>query len=203
VLITSISLDPESKDVYAMSSGEVEITLNGKAVLNNGSAKVLFADIDPQFEDIISSSEDLRVIITPTTNDSAFRGITVSEKLQKAKPNNKMVWEGFEVRELEGGTSSASFDWLVIGRRIGYEDAEIPEEVVPLIETPVNESEPTPETSVENDEEETAPVETPGILPDVSEENPATETPPVEEPAIEPTTSGQPTVEEEPVEETP
>ncbi len=110
-----------NKEVYNTASTEAEITLSGKAQLSAGYAKVLFKDFDENYEDVILADEDLRIIITPTTDDLNFRGITVVKKRQKAKDGH-MVWEGFEAKELGGGVSDATFDWMAIGRRVGYGD---------------------------------------------------------------------------------
>jgi len=63
----------------------------------------------PEHFSLVTSSEGLTVQVTPTAN---CNGLYVASKL----PTEIVV------KELNGGTSDATFDYLVNGIRIGYED---------------------------------------------------------------------------------
>jgi len=112
----------DKKDIYALSSTKVEITLSGSSRLENGVKEIRFDDIDPQFADIISSAIDLKIVVTPT---SQCNGLYIQQKLKDLLPDgNSTKHAGFVVKELNNGNSDATFDWLAIGRRKGYVDLE-------------------------------------------------------------------------------
>ncbi|MFH1089756.1 MAG: hypothetical protein V1716_05035 [Candidatus Uhrbacteria bacterium] len=89
------------------SSGGTFITLVGSAKLQNGEATISFEAIDPNFNDITSTTEPIRVIITPNGPVSLY----VSEK------NNN----GFMVKQIGGSDSGTKFDWMVSATRKGFE----------------------------------------------------------------------------------
>ncbi len=161
-------------EVSAVMSGEVVLQLSGTAELSNGQAVIRFEDVDPAFNDIISTVAPIRVLLTP---NGATGMLYVNEK-----DNN-----GFTVTELGSNTSGVSFDWLVIAYRNGYEPAEALE-----LEAP---------TSSEIPAEEEATVETPAE--EVPVEETAAEELVVEEPIAEAIIDEQPVTEEVPVEATP
>jgi len=99
------------------------MTFSGRGQLQNGEAFVPFAEaLLPQAEisngamknpaaiarEIFAEPQAVRVIITPT---AACNGIYVAQKTA----------EGFIVRELLNGKSSATFDWMAAGVLKGRE----------------------------------------------------------------------------------
>jgi|GEM_PF-1910220 len=114
------------------SSGGVFVTLIGTAELQNGEAIVAFEDIDPNFNDITSTTAPIRVIVTPSGPVSLY----VSEK------NNN----GFMIKQIGGSDSSVSVDWMVTAYRKDYEPIE---EVIEPVEetTETTEIVATPETT--------------------------------------------------------
>jgi hypothetical protein len=95
------------KDIYALSSTGVEVVLSGSGKLDKGEILVDFSQVDKDFIEIIDQTVPLKISVTPT---EACQGMYVAEKYS----------QGFKVRELNNGTSNATFDWIVIGRRKGY-----------------------------------------------------------------------------------
>ncbi len=101
---------------HAVVSREHLITLSGTATLDSGHTTVTFEDIDPYFNDITSTTADIRVLVTPR---GPSNGIYVSE----ANHN------GFTVDENFAGNSDVAFDWFVEAYRKDFEP-EVVEEVV-------------------------------------------------------------------------
>lgn len=99
------TLDGKSKKYYTLSSPDVEFNISGSGQLSNGEAIIAF---DPETVASISSEIPLKISVTLT--DQA-NGVYVTEKSAN----------GFKVKELANGTSNATFDWVVIARRKGYE----------------------------------------------------------------------------------
>jgi hypothetical protein len=98
--------DPTKEIVYVcLEGGETGTYTRGSAQLTNGEATVKLPD---DFR-LVTSSEGITVQVTPTGD---CKGIYVSKK-----SNSTIV-----VAELGGGKSDATFDYLVNGIRIGYED---------------------------------------------------------------------------------
>ncbi len=95
------------KEIFGLSSTEVEIILSGSGKLEKGEALVDLALYDKEFLQIIDPEIPLKIIVTP---QEETLGLYVAEKYP----------QGFKVKESNGGTSDASFDWIVIGRRAGY-----------------------------------------------------------------------------------
>jgi len=94
--------DGGQMDLYALMSVKKEITMSGRDKLQGGVKQVLF---DNNIDKLIS--DDYNVLITPT---GPCQGLFVVEK--------KNV--GFVVRELGGGTSDVSFDWMIVAPRSGF-----------------------------------------------------------------------------------
>jgi hypothetical protein len=95
--------------LYALEGPDVEFFSSGSSHLENGTATIEFERL---FKEAISPDINVRVIVTPT---DGCNGIYVSSKSHG----------GFVAKELLGGTSNASFDWIAIGRRAGYEKRPI------------------------------------------------------------------------------
>jgi len=83
----------------------------GHARLSGGRCRV---ELDPLFLDCISVSRDEPLKVFVTLNDDCA-GVYV-------KPDET----GFDVRELNGGTSDAAFTWRVVGTRRGSDHLRLP-----------------------------------------------------------------------------
>ena len=135
----------QGKDVatYAAVSTQTTIQLTGTVELQNGKAKVVFEDIDPEFNDIIDTVEVYRVLLTPSgaTNQLYAEDRDIS---------------GFTVRENGGNTSGVLVDFMVIAyhkdhvpqqEEEGGQELEV-EEPVEEIEEVVDEPEVVEEPEV-------------------------------------------------------
>jgi len=84
------------KTIFSMALEE-EIQISGTGQLNAGKGKV---ELPEMFSKSKSQGTEYKVIITPT---AMCNGICVIKKTNS----------GFEIAELQNGTSNASFDWVV------------------------------------------------------------------------------------------
>lgn len=91
---------------YNQTSTSVDITTRGTGTLRNGEAFIAFKD---NFKNIVSKEEAINVTVTPTDETN---GVFIS----RVSP------EGFYVKENKKGTSNASFNWIAIGTKAGYEN---------------------------------------------------------------------------------
>ena len=89
------------KEMFAMQSPYSEFVFSSSSELINGEAIISF---DPDTCELIDENQPLKVNITLT---GECGGIFVKEKSAT----------GFVVRELNGGTSASTFDWMVIAKR--------------------------------------------------------------------------------------
>lgn len=90
-----------TKEMFAMQSPYSEFVFSSSSELVNGEAIINF---DPDTCELIDETQPLKVNITLTGECS---GIFVKEKSAT----------GFIVKELGGGNSSSTFDWMVIAKR--------------------------------------------------------------------------------------
>jgi hypothetical protein len=98
--------DPTKEIVYVcLEGGETGTYTRGSAQLTDGTVVVQL----PEHFSLVTSAEGLTVQVTPT---SECRGLYVVSK----SPTE------FVVKELNGGTGDATFDFLVNGIRKGYEE---------------------------------------------------------------------------------
>jgi hypothetical protein len=91
---------------YTSTSTNVDITTRGTNTLKNGEFFVRFKD---DFKNLVSKDEFINVTATPT---SETNGVYIS----------KVTPEGFYIKENRKGTSNASFNWVAIGTRAGFEN---------------------------------------------------------------------------------
>lgn len=93
-----------------MESPEIWFEDFGGGRLRNGAAEVR---LDPVFLETVTIDEahPMRVYVTVTGD---CRGVFVEKRA-----------DGFTVRELGGGTSSAGFDWRVVAKRKGTESLRL------------------------------------------------------------------------------
>lgn len=106
--------DSKRTITYTATSTSVDITTRGTGELKNGSTFVAFKEA---FKNSISMSEPINITVTPTseTNGVYVTGITN---------------EGFYVKENQKGKSNASFNWVAIGTKSGFEKGVEISEVV-------------------------------------------------------------------------
>jgi len=90
-----------TKEMFAMQSPYSEFVFSSSSELINGEAIINF---DPDTCELIDENQPLKVNITLT---GECGGIFVKEKSAT----------GFVVKELNGGTSTSTFDWMVIAKR--------------------------------------------------------------------------------------
>jgi hypothetical protein len=86
---------------FGVVSPEMDVVASGSGELRDGVASVAF---ERSFSDAIARDVPLKVIVTPTSDCG---GVFVAGKSAT----------GFQVRELAGGKSAATFDWIAIGMR--------------------------------------------------------------------------------------
>ncbi|ESU23438.1 hypothetical protein FEDK69T_16040 [Flavobacterium enshiense DK69] len=91
---------------YTAASTTVDVTTRGTGKLTNGEIFIAFKDT---FKNLVSKNEEINVTVTPTseTNGVYVTGVTA---------------DGFYVKENRGGSSNASFNWVAIGTKAGYEN---------------------------------------------------------------------------------
>ncbi|HCB63162.1 MAG: hypothetical protein A2W93_11680 [Bacteroidetes bacterium GWF2_43_63] len=109
---STIVKDPNNKEVvmFCPEAPEVLFQDYGIAKLVNGKAHV---DMDPVFTNAVYVSEDhpMKVFIQL---EGDCNGVYVSNKTAT----------GFDVTELQGGTSTVSFSWTVVANRADEKDAQ-------------------------------------------------------------------------------
>jgi hypothetical protein len=128
-----------AKEMFGLTSSKVELTLSGSERLENGQKLIDLTLIDEEFVKNISIETPLKILITPAEE---MNGVYIAERNAYS----------FRVKELNGGTSNAAFDWLVIARRRDYEDpppeeASVREPMPSPLQSPAPEvlpAEPTP-----------------------------------------------------------
>ncbi|MBI2551353.1 hypothetical protein HYV73_03345 [Candidatus Uhrbacteria bacterium] len=107
------SYQGEDVETVATVSMEPFATLVGEGLLENGSATIVFEEVNPAFNDIISTFAPIRVIATPNGPVSLY----VSQR-----DNN-----GFTVQQIGGTENGVSFDWVVYAYRKDHEPEVIDE----------------------------------------------------------------------------
>lgn len=100
---------------YSQTSTSVDITTRGTGNLIKGE---VFIPFNENFKSIVSKKEVINVTVTPTAETN---GVYIS----------RVTNDGFYVKENKNGESNASFNWVAIGVKSGYEEgAEISEEIL-------------------------------------------------------------------------
>lgn len=99
--ITRVDTTDGKKNLYSLQSGETELVFSGSSHLVAGVARV---DFDDTTKELIDPEKPIKVNITLT---SEALGVFISGKDAT----------GFVVKELQGGASAATFDWVVIASR--------------------------------------------------------------------------------------
>jgi hypothetical protein len=96
--------------LYSMASPEVWFEDFGRGELVGGIAIVT---VDPAFAETANLG-DYHLFLTPLDD---CNGLYVAAKTATS----------FEVRELNGGNASLSFDYRIVAKRLGYEDVRLKE----------------------------------------------------------------------------
>jgi hypothetical protein len=99
------AVNGQERLLYAIESPGVWFEDFGNSSLQNGSRIVT---IDPMFAQTVNLNVDYHVFVTPLGD---CNGLYVSSKTAN----------GFEVRELGGGTSNVTFDYRLVAKRTGHE----------------------------------------------------------------------------------
>ena len=103
----------EERLLYCTESPEIWFEDVGSGQLHNGFAEIV---LDPEYRQTVAidASHPMRVMVTLTDD---CRGVYV-----------KKLGDRFQVRELQGGRSNATFDYKIICKRRGakYQDVRLP-----------------------------------------------------------------------------
>lgn len=186
-IISTVRTSQGDKDLYALKSEKSEIVLSGSSELVDGIAEIQF---DNPYMEIIDGAEPMKISVTLT--DEA-NGVYVTEK--------SVI--GFTVRELAGGTSNATFDWVaIVYRRSDIDEEDLPEEL--LEEEVIEEEQDEPEENTDDTTDTEVPTSTPEIdVPTSTEPLVEEETPTTTPEVVDDTGEEDVTPEDEtPVEET-
>lgn len=100
--------------LYTNVSTEVTVQTSGIATLSNGKAIIGF---DPSFASVVSGDAPIIVTVTPIGNSN---GIYLAE----------VNASSFTVVENNGGKSNITVNYIAIGKRAGYENPNLPREVI-------------------------------------------------------------------------
>jgi hypothetical protein len=106
--------DKSTSVLYTNVSPDVTVQTSGFSMLSKGTCRIEF---DDDFKKVVSPDVPVIVTVTPTGNSN---GVYVSE----------VTKNGFTVVENNGGKSSVTVTFIAIGRRVGYEDPNLPAEVI-------------------------------------------------------------------------
>lgn len=102
--------------LYTNVSTDVTVQTSGYATLSNGESNIAF---DESFASVVSTETPIVVTVTPVGNSN---GVYLAE----VNPS------GFKVVENNDGKSNVTVTYIAIGKRAGYENPQLPEEVVDI-----------------------------------------------------------------------
>jgi hypothetical protein len=100
--------------LFTNSSTDVTVMTSGRGSLVNGRSPILF---DPDFTKVISTKTPVIVTVTPM---GPSNGVYIS-----SLDNN-----GFTITENNNGNSNVPFSYIAVGRLEGYENPQVPKEIV-------------------------------------------------------------------------
>ncbi len=100
--------------LYTNVSTDVTVQTSGYATLSDGKVSI---DFDPAFAAAVSTETPVVVTVTPTGSSNGVYLAEVSGK-------------GFKVAENNDGKSSVTISYIAIGKRAGYENPNLPREVI-------------------------------------------------------------------------
>jgi hypothetical protein len=104
----------ENKALYTHVSTDATIQTSGYATLTNGESNVTF---DKTFTKMVSTESPIIVTVTPVGNSN---GVYLSQ----------VTTDGFKLVENNGGKSNITFNYIAVGKRAGYENPQLPKEVI-------------------------------------------------------------------------
>jgi hypothetical protein len=100
--------------LYTNVSTDATVQTSGYASLINGESNIAFDEV---FAHAVSSETPIVVTVTPDGNSN---GVYLSEVSNS----------GFKVIENNGGKSNVTITYIAIGKRAGYENPQLPQEVI-------------------------------------------------------------------------
>lgn len=133
--VTNVNTGAGPKPLYAIQSQDTEFVLSGSGQLESGYDRVPLETIT---QELIDPNKPMKISITLT---SEANGIFVAEK----------DITGFVVKELHGGQSNATYDWVLIAhRRLSRDQVET---TAPIIENNPSAQEQTHTETEQNNQE--------------------------------------------------
>lgn len=100
--------------MYTLVSPEMTVQTYGIGQMQSGKSNIVF---DDAFANIVSSTEPIIVTITPIGKSE---GVYLDQ----------VDADGFRVEENNNGKSNIQFSWIAIGKRAGFENKSLPEDVI-------------------------------------------------------------------------
>ena len=125
--VSHLSTSVGEKNMYGLQSPTAEFVFSSSSQLMAGEARV---DFDAATQEIIDKTQPLKVTVTLTSGEA--KGIYVSKKDAV----------GFTAKELSGGISNATFDWIVVAKRVDPLTAGITDVAGIKIESPATPATP-------------------------------------------------------------
>lgn len=110
--ITRVETTDGPKTLYALQTGESQYVFSGNGTLVNGKVRINF---DETILDIIDTKKQMSINLTLTQK---AKGVYVSQRDDS----------GFDVEEIGGGESNATFDWLIFATRKNGDENEVMED---------------------------------------------------------------------------
>ncbi|TSC84059.1 MAG: hypothetical protein G01um101413_862, partial [Parcubacteria group bacterium Gr01-1014_13] len=100
-LIQKIATEKGDKEIYGLqSSGKQEIVISGTSTLENGTKKVILAELD---QAIIDTTVPLKIFFNMS---GETKGVYIAER----------SYDSFVLKENDNGQSNAEFDWTVMAK---------------------------------------------------------------------------------------
>ncbi|MEK7606846.1 MAG: tail fiber domain-containing protein [Patescibacteria group bacterium] len=179
-----VSTSKGERTLMALLGAKAELMLSGSSELVGGERRIYFQEFDETFAELVSATTPFKVLLTPT---SSTQGLYIAEKIKELVEGRER-YVGFRVKEQGSGTSSGTFDWVVVAVREGFE-GDAP--VVPAVAAPIANPSPQPfPTGGEGDATEQSPVEPVAPVAPVEQAAPVVPVEPVA--PIEPITPVEP-----------
>lgn len=104
----------ENSIMYTLVTTEMVVQTYGVGQMQKGKSSITF---DQAFADVVSTDEPIIVTITPIGKSN---GVYLDE----------VDAAGFSVGENNNGRSNVQFSWIAIGKRKGFENKQLPEDVI-------------------------------------------------------------------------
>lgn len=100
--------------LYTNVSTDATVQTSGYATLTNGKSNIAFDEV---FTNVVSSETPIVVTVTPVGNSNGVYLAEISNS-------------GFKVVENNEGKSNVTITYIAIGKRAGYENPQLPQEVI-------------------------------------------------------------------------